>query len=109
MEKARLLGIIKKRFGDSDEDLQDLEIVMDALNENDNYEALKTEYDEYKISSEKAFADNDAAWRKRYRDRFFDGETAEDILLETEDHDDAREDDVYTIDDFLIDMEKENN
>ena len=53
MEKDKLIEIIKKRFGDSDEDLEDLEVVMDALEGIDHADYLEQEMANMKEENEK--------------------------------------------------------
>lgn len=108
MEKDKLIEIIKKRFGDSDEDLADLEVVMDALDGIERADYLEQEMANMKQENEKALSDLDKAWRKRYRDRFFNGDTGvEEIIdkLETEERNEAGEE--ISLEDFIEELKEE--
>ena len=67
--KEELMQIINQRFADdtSDETLEFLGDISDTLDEGKEAEKWK-----------KKFEDNDAEWRKKYRDRFFNGGTDKD-------------------------------
>lgn len=62
--KDELLGIIKERFGEdtTDETISFVEDITDTLNNFDNKNS---------VYWEQKYKDNDEAWRKKYRDRFF--------------------------------------
>lgn len=64
--KAEILELIKARVGDdtSDEALAIIEDVTDTL---DDYEARIADSGDWKARYEQ----NDAEWRQKYRDRFF--------------------------------------
>lgn len=84
LSKTDLLDKIKLKIGDStsDEDLSLIEDVSDTLDDYENRASVdwKTKYEEL-----------DESWRKRYRDRFFSGETIpEYVKLEQEE--DIKED-----------------
>lgn len=109
MEKEKVIEIIKKRFGTSDEDLSDLEIVMDAFNGIERADSLEKEIANVKLENEKALKDLDDTWRKRYRDRFFNGESDfEEVVdkLENDEKEEVGED--ISIEEFLDEITKED-
>ena len=57
MKKAEVIEIIKKRFGTSDEDLKDLEVIMNALEGLERADFLEQELANMKIENEKALKD----------------------------------------------------
>lgn len=83
--REELRSYISELVGERTDD-RVLEIISDIEDTIDDYEAkAKTDW-------EKKFNENDAAWRKRYRDRFFRGEdvqpeggTTEDVFIASED------------------------
>lgn len=103
MPKEELYEIIKKRFGTSDEDLHDLGTIMDALDGIEKAETLEQEIANLKLENDKALRDLDNAWRDRYRERFFTGETdISDIVDKMEAADSEGEVDAeITIDEYL--------
>ena len=109
MKKDEVIEIIKKRFGTSDEDLKDLEVIMDALEGIDRADFLEEELATMKIENEKALKDLDETWRNRYRDRFFAGDAGfEDVIdkLENPDEKDEANEDL-TIEEYLEELEKD--
>lgn len=66
--KDEILTLIKERIGEdtSDEAIQIVEDVTDTLND---YETRVADSGDWKARYEQ----NDAEWRKKYRDRFFEG------------------------------------
>ena len=64
--KSELLEMIKNRIGDgnSDEDISFIEDITDTVNDLENKASNN-------INWEQKYNENDAAWRKKYRDRFF--------------------------------------
>lgn len=64
--KTELLEMIKNRIGDgnSDEDISFIEDITDTVNDLENRASNN-------INWEQKYNENDAAWRKKYRDRFF--------------------------------------
>ena len=66
LEKDTLMKRLRERFGNDESDeaisfIEDVSDTFDSLSSNsDDSEDWKTKYEE-----------NDAAWRKKYRDRFF--------------------------------------
>lgn len=66
--KDELLGFIKERFGEdtTDETISFVEDITDTLN---NYDSRNS------VNWEQKYKDNDEAWRKKYRDRFFNSST----------------------------------
>lgn len=103
MAKEELYEIIKKRFGNSDEDLNDLGIVMDALSSIDRAETLEQEIANVKLESDQKLRDLDNAWRDRYRERFFTGDSdITDIVQRMESADSTGETEAeITIEDYL--------
>lgn len=103
MPKEELYEIIKKRFGTSDEDLQDLGTIMDALDGIEKAETLEQEIANLKLENDKALRDLDNAWRDRYRERFFTGDAdISDLVDKMEGADSEGELDAeITIDDYL--------
>lgn len=67
--KEELMKVINEHFADdtSDETLEFIADISDTLDEGREAEAWKHKYEE-----------NDAEWRKKYRDRFFNTGTDED-------------------------------
>lgn len=76
--REELMNMINERIGDddSDETLSFLEDVTDTLND---FEEKTNGSEDWKAK----FEENDANWRKKYRDRFFnnDVEEAEDGIV----------------------------
>lgn len=66
--KEEILSLVKARIGEdtSDDALQIIEDVTDTIND---YETRIADSGDWKARYEQ----NDADWRKKYRDRFFDG------------------------------------
>lgn len=96
---------IKRHYGDSDEDLRDLGAIMDSLEDLDKVEAMKTQLQTMTIESDRKLKELDDSWRKRYRERFFDGDvTVPDIEEPDSDERDAED---ITIDEYLESI-KEN-
>ena len=79
-----LLNMIRDKTGDSDEDLALIEDVSDTLTSLSESENWKEKYET-----------NDAEWRKKYRERFFNNETEDDT---TEDEQNVKK----TYDDLFI-------
>lgn len=77
--REEILSLIKDRIGDdtSDDAIQIIEDVTDTLND---YETRVADSGDWKARYEQ----NDAEWRKRYRDRFFDGEVKDKKETEEE-------------------------
>lgn len=77
--REEILSLIKDRIGDdtSDDAIQIIEDVTDTLND---YETRVADSGDWKARYEQ----NDAEWRKRYRDRFFDGEVKDEKETEKE-------------------------
>lgn len=108
MNKAEVYEIIKKRFGTSDEDLNDLGTIMDALDSIEKAETLEQEIANVKLENEKAMRDLDNAWRDRYRERFFTGDTdISDLVDKMESADSKDEEDAeITIDEYLSKLDE---
>ena len=70
-----LMGRIQTRFADdsSDETIALIEDINDTLSE---YERRISESGDW----ERKYAENDSAWRERYKARFFDGEPADEVI-----------------------------
>ena len=62
-----LLNMIRDKTGDSDEDLALIEDISDTLTSLSESENWKEKYET-----------NDAEWRTKYRERFFNNETEDD-------------------------------
>lgn len=77
--KDEILTLIKERIGEdtSDEAIQIVEDVTDTLND---YETRVADSGDWKARYEQ----NDAEWRKKYRDRFFEGEPPKEKESEEE-------------------------
>jgi len=108
MDKEKLIEIIKKRFGDSDEDLSDLEVVMDALDGIERADYLEQEMANIKEENEKALKDLDATWRKRYRDRFFNGDSGlEEVIDKLEDEQREEDNADISLEDYIEELKEE--
>lgn len=102
--KEEIIEIVRKRFGTSDEDLHDLGVVMDALDTIERADSLEQQIANDKLAHEKALRDLDNAWRDRYRERFFKGDTdVSDIFdaLDEKDEEKAEDAETITIDEYL--------
>lgn len=78
LTKEELYDRIKAKYGDSDEDLKDIEDLTDTIEE-----LSKKEIDQDAINA--AVEAKDKEWRQKYRDRFFGGKSDEDAKIETQD------------------------
>lgn len=78
LTKEELYDRIKAKYGDSDEDLKDIEDLTDTIEE-----MSKKEIDQDAINA--AVEAKDKEWRQKYRDRFFGGKSDEDAKIETQD------------------------
>ena len=108
MEKEKVIEIVKKKFGTSDEDLEDLGVIMDALEGIDKADYLEKEIANLKVENEKALKDLDETWRTRYRDRFFNGDTGiEDVIDKLENNEDEKTPIDITLEDYLEEIKKE--
>lgn len=76
LTKEELYDRIKAKYGDSDEDLKDIEDLTDTIEE-----MSKKEIDQDAINA--AVDAKDKEWRQKYRDRFFGGKSDEDAKIET--------------------------
>lgn len=67
--KTEILAAIQTRFGDdtSDDALAFIEDITDTLTDLETRASGETNW-------EQKYRDNDAAWRKRYQERFFNGD-----------------------------------
>lgn len=98
---------IRRHYGDSDSDLADLGAIMDALKDLDKLDELKRELEAARLENDKALKDLDANWRARYRERFFDGDTAiPELNPISEDETDEQEE--ITIDEYLDSIMKDS-
>lgn len=70
--REQLMEKIRARVGDAtdDETISLVEDINDTIND---YDSRLQQVGDYK----KMYEENDAAWRKRYRDRFFEGDAPE--------------------------------
>lgn len=107
MITAEMKENIKRHYGETDEDLKDLAEIMDALEDVDKLEELKTALETAKLEMDKALKDLDAQWRTRYRERFFDGDVGTPII-DPEIEDEKPEPEDITIEDYIKEeIEKE--
>lgn len=97
LERNTMMNRLKELFGDNESDeaisfIEDLSDTLDSLsNDSGDIEEWKTKYEE-----------NDAAWRKKYRDRFFG--TGEEVKEEQEE--DVKDDsEVKTFDELFKERE----
>lgn len=90
---------IKRHYGDSDEDLKDLGEIMDALNGLDELETVKRNLETSNLEHDKALKNLDESWRKRYRERFFDGDVSIPDLVDDESEEESEQD--ITIEDYI--------
>lgn len=108
MEKDKVIEIVKKKFGTSDEDLQDLGVIMDALEGVEKADYLEREIANLKEENEKALKDLDETWRTRYRDRFFNGDTGiEEVIDKLENPEDEKTPIDITLEDYIEEIKKE--
>lgn len=98
---------IKRHYGSTDEDLADLAVVMDALNDLDKLEDIKSELETVTLESEKRLKELDDKWRERYRERFFDGDVDVEIKDDLDPDDETNKIEDVTIDDYVEEMKKE--
>lgn len=98
LSKDELLHLIRNRVGedDTDEALQFLEDVTDTIN--DMVDRLDDNTD-----WKKKYEENDAAWRKRYRERF--NTPVPDSDVDTDDVDDIDENVSYNYEDLFREEE----
>lgn len=96
---------IKRHYGDTDDDLKDLGEIMDALKDLDELETIKRNLETSNLEHEKALKNLDDSWRKRYRERFFDGDVSIPDFVDEEQDEDNPED--ISIEDYINDFIKE--
>lgn len=92
-----ILDAVQGRLGDdtSDEAIAFVEDITDTLNDYEN----KTKSEE---DWKKKYEDNDARWRKKYKNRFFGGKPSEEeIEEEFEDYEEHGENKVKTFEDLF--------
>ena len=99
---------IKRHYGSSDEDLQDLGVIMDALADLDKVEDLKRTMETMKLENDQALKKLDDTWRTRYRERFFDGDVSVPDLVDIADPDEEDPADI-TLEDYLNGLQQEKN
>lgn len=107
MIKEEIKESIKKHYGDSDEDLAELGLIMDALADIDKVDEIKTALETAKLENEKALKDLDKSWRERYRERFFDGDVVNPIIGDDGIGDDEEDPEDITIEDYVEELKKE--
>ena len=90
---------IKRHYGDTDEDLKDLGEIMDALKDLDELDVIKRNLETANLEHEKALKSLDESWRKRYRERFFDGDVSLPDFVDEESEEDEPED--ISIEDYI--------
>lgn len=90
---------IKRHYGDSDDDLRDLGAIMDSLEDLDKVEAMKTQIQTMTVENDRKLKELDDSWRKRYRERFFDGDVSIPDIEEPDDE--VRDAEDITIDEYL--------
>jgi hypothetical protein len=98
---------IKRHYGTSDEDLTDLAVVMDALDDLDKLEEIKSKLETVTLESEQKLKDLDQRWRDRYRERFFDGDVDVNLDDDLDPEDETNKIEDITIDDYVEEMRKE--
>ena len=82
--KTEILAAIQARFGDdtSDDALAFIEDITDTITDLETRASGETNW-------EQKYRDNDAAWRKRYQERFFNGDGDPNQDLKPQDDDDT--------------------
>ena len=107
MIKEEIKESIKKHYGDSDEDLQELGLIMDALADIDKVDEIKIALETAKLENEKALKDLDKSWRERYRERFFDGDVVNPTLADDGIDEGEEDPEDITIEDYVEELKKE--
>ena len=74
--KDDLLSIIKERIGDGTSD-EDISLIEDVSDTYDDLNTRVSEAGDWKAKYE----ENDASWRQKYRDRFFEKEVKENVEI----------------------------
>lgn len=100
---------IKRHYGSTDEDLQDLAAVMDALQDLDKVEDLKTQLQTVTLQAEQKVKELDETWRNRYRERFFDGDIVTPELADPADDPAEPDPEDITIDEYLENITKKGD
>lgn len=82
--KTEILAAIQARFGDdtSDDALAFIEDITDTITDLETRASGETNW-------EQKYRDNDAAWRKRYQERFFNGDGDPNHEPNSQDDDDT--------------------
>ena len=82
--KTEILAAIQARFGDdtSDDALAFIEDITDTITDLETRASGETNW-------EQKYRDNDAAWRKRYKERFFNGDGDPNSDPNSQDDDDT--------------------
>lgn len=94
--KEEILSLIKDHLGDDTSDtalqlVEDINDTLDSMNKPADSEDWKTKYEQ-----------NDAEWRKKYRDRFFNtGSTNNEPNVEPETEEPDEPEDPVTFDDLF--------
>lgn len=96
---------IKRHYGNTDEDLEDLAAVMDSLADLDKLEDIKARLETVTLESEKKLKDLDETWRNRYRERFFDGDVMTPELEDVTETDEEQPEDI-SIEEYLENITK---
>lgn len=78
--KNELMEALRKRLGDSVED-DVISLVEDFNDTIDDYDSRLQQVGDWK----QKYEENDAAWRQRYRDRFFQGDSPENFAGDVSD------------------------
>ena len=100
---------IKRHYGTSDEDLTDLAVVMDALDDLDKLEEIKSKLETVTLESEQKLKELDQRWRDRYRERFFDGDVDVNLDDDLDPEDEKNKIEDITIEDYVEEIRKEKN
>lgn len=106
MLSSEMRDNIKRHYGDSDEDLKDLGEIMDALNGLDELEATKRNLETANLEHDKALKALDESWRKRYRERFFEGDVSIPDLVDDDPDNDVDDPSDITIEEYLNEFMK---
>lgn len=95
---------IKRHYGDSDADLADLATVMDALTDVDQVDVLKRKIETMTLDHEREKKELDESWRKRYRERFFDGDVSIPDLADLDASTDEEKVEDISIEEYIAEM-----
>lgn len=106
MLSSEMRDNIKRHYGDSDEDLKDLGEIMDALKDLDELDVIKRNLETANLEHEQAIKNLDESWRKRYRERFFDGDVSIPDFVDEEGEEKEHPEDI-SIEDYIKDFMNE--